>query len=393
MSLRDKFPKLSTRGIIVAVISVIIIGASIGIFAWIRVNREYSYGFIVVKQDSDFTKRYGFPGSGTNVDPYRIENLTISNEFGYGIHIYDTTSYFIIQNCTITGNAGIYVHNIATDTCTIRNNVITVLPDSYGIGLESASNSIIEDNVITADNRSSISGLTVFKSTDCLIANNTISNLSYGIEIWGNSNDVVVTENSCTNCNIGILIDGRDWYNHPVGFNDGSILRADIEDNICNYNSFGIYFLSEVSESTIELNNCSFNTIAGIECYKSTDILVEYNYLQNNTQGISLVEVDEMSIDRNQIEYNLDYAINATESTNLLIYYNNFIENNKAGLLIGEFQAYDDNPTLNPTGENNWYLALDSEGNYWSDLTWTPTANYTIDGGDNIDLFPLQIPN
>ncbi|NHK31846.1 MAG: hypothetical protein FK730_10875, partial [Asgard group archaeon] len=92
MSLRDKFPKLSKRGIITLVALVIFAGSFIGIFAWIRVNQQYSYGYIVIKKDSDFTKRYGFLGSGTEVDPYRIENLTINNQINYGILIYETTS-------------------------------------------------------------------------------------------------------------------------------------------------------------------------------------------------------------------------------------------------------------------------------------------------------------
>jgi len=41
-----------------------------------------------------------FPGSGTEQDPYRLENLNISsNTQTCGINISDTTNFFIIRNC------------------------------------------------------------------------------------------------------------------------------------------------------------------------------------------------------------------------------------------------------------------------------------------------------
>lgn len=392
LSLRDKFPKLSRRGIITLVALVIFAGSFIGIFSWIRVNQQYSYGYIVIKKDSDFTKRYGFPGSGTIADPYIIENLTINNQVNYGILIYETTSHFIIRNCTIKGNPGIFVNDIASGTCKIVNNTVGVLPNGYGIGLGNAANSIIENNILFAENTSSLVGITVFSSPESSITNNTCTNLGRGIEVWGLTHDVLISFNDCSNCFIGIEIDARDWYEYPNGWTDSSIRNLRIENNSCNNNSFGIYALSEFESSDIVNNNCSFNIYSGLELYGCSEITASNNFLLNNTQGITLVEVKDSLITMNLIKFNNDYGINITDSSSIEIYYNNFIDNNLEGQLLGEMQAYDDNPTDNPEGENYWNIPGGPTGNYWSDLLWNPTAYYEIDGENNADLYPLENP-
>ncbi|NHK31953.1 MAG: hypothetical protein FK730_11415 [Asgard group archaeon] len=392
LSLRDKFPKLSTRGIITLVAIVILAGSFIGIFAWIRVNQQYSYGYIVIKKDSDFTKRYGFLGSGTEVDPYRIENLTINNQINYGILIYETTSHFIIRNCTIKGNPGIFINEIASGTCKIVNNTIEVLPDSYGIGLGKTSNAIVENNILFAENTSSLVGITVFSSPNAKITKNNCTNLGRGIEVWGISNNAEVSLNDCSNCFIGIEINAQDWYEYPNGWTDASMQDLKIEDNNCNNNSFGIYALSELSSSDIDNNNCSFNSMSGLEIYGCYDLTISNNFILNNTQGISFVDVRDSLITMNLIKFNRDYGINITDSTGIEVYSNNFIENNLVGQISGETQAYDNNPTDNPAGENYWNIPAGPTGNYWSELLWNPTAYYEIDGENNVDYYPVENP-
>ncbi len=392
LSLRDKFPKLSKRGIITLIAIIVLGGSFIGIFAWVRINQQYAYGYIVIKKDSDFTKRYGFLGSGTSDDPYRIENLTISNQFNYGILIYETTSHFVIKNCTILGNPGIYVNNIAEGTCKIENNTLEVLPESYGIGIGNAPGTIIENNKLIADNTTSLVGINVFSSSDTTITNNTCSNLARGIEVWGLATDVIISFNNCSGGFIGIEIDARDWYEYPIGWTDAYLRNLLITNNTCNNNYFGIYALSEFDSSEIVNNNCSMNIYSGIELYGCFDLSISNNFLFNNTQGISLIEVSEILITMNQIQFSFDYGVNITDSINNEVYSNNFIDNNLEGQLSGEAQAYDNNPSDNPQGENYWNIPSGPTGNYWSELLWNPLAFYEIDGENNVDLYPLENP-
>ena len=60
---------------------------------------------IMIEQDSEFTSANGVTyGTGTEGDPYIISNWRIDGSTtDYGISISNTSSHFIIQNCTIHG--------------------------------------------------------------------------------------------------------------------------------------------------------------------------------------------------------------------------------------------------------------------------------------------------
>jgi len=53
---------------------------------------------IIITSDSGFS---GFPGDGSENNPFRIENYEIITNQQYAIHITDTTKYFVIKNCFI----------------------------------------------------------------------------------------------------------------------------------------------------------------------------------------------------------------------------------------------------------------------------------------------------
>ncbi|MHA1734784.1 MAG: right-handed parallel beta-helix repeat-containing protein, partial [Candidatus Thorarchaeota archaeon] len=69
-----------------------------------------SHSPVVILSDTDFASQ-GWPGSGTALDPYRIEGLDITGE--YGIRIENTVSYFVISDCrTQTTDVGIRLRNV-----------------------------------------------------------------------------------------------------------------------------------------------------------------------------------------------------------------------------------------------------------------------------------------
>ena len=80
---------------------------------------------IFISNDGDFTSQ-GFPGSGTQNDPYIIEGYSINGSSGDLISISSTTSYFIIRNNILDGsnvaNRGIFFFNVTF--AIIENNTI-----------------------------------------------------------------------------------------------------------------------------------------------------------------------------------------------------------------------------------------------------------------------------
>jgi len=64
-------------------------------------------------------------GSGTEGDPYVIENLSIVTTDIIGIYISFTTKNFVIRDCFIDADLyGIYIYNAAAGTVEIDNNTL-----------------------------------------------------------------------------------------------------------------------------------------------------------------------------------------------------------------------------------------------------------------------------
>jgi len=115
---------LATAMLLVAVMSVVLVGGQVGTgFLWWG-NHEpiYIYG------DGDFTVQNGvMSGSGTELDPYIIEGWRIdAPDADYGIYIDHTSAYVVIRDCVIerSRQAGIYLN-------TARN--VTVMDSQIGL--------------------------------------------------------------------------------------------------------------------------------------------------------------------------------------------------------------------------------------------------------------------
>ncbi|MHA1503447.1 MAG: hypothetical protein ACTSSB_16570 [Candidatus Heimdallarchaeota archaeon] len=112
--------KLNKRRLIISIsIAVVIIASAITsilvYYYYEPPNQEgVSLSYIDITQDSDFTVKYNFPGSGTVLTPYIIENYQLNYSDGTAISIKDTTKNFIIRNCTLHNcQTGIVIMNVA----------------------------------------------------------------------------------------------------------------------------------------------------------------------------------------------------------------------------------------------------------------------------------------
>ncbi|MBK5112066.1 MAG: right-handed parallel beta-helix repeat-containing protein [Candidatus Heimdallarchaeota archaeon] len=375
--------------------------------------------FIEINDDQDFID-LAFDGSGTEENPYLIKDLIITSNYDIAISIANTTKYFKIQNCTITtANLGIRIVDISPSTAIIYNNKLSDNSE-YSIWLTNALGSEIINNTCTLCNRY---GIWIEHCDDSIINGNNVTNGGYrfsGHGVWAFIS-YVVEDNFVNGKPLGyfkqqdnITIDD-DTYGqlHFIACNNLTVRNQILEDttmgivvyhsplaqlynNTCNNNGWGINIATESPYSIIENNTCSNNYYFGIGMnYVSSNTTIRNNTIEgnldrgigltrishtdvynntikNNLVGIKLSISSYNSIFSNNIESNTEYGIYLRTDSNLNEIYHNILINNN---LLGQSQAYDE------CFSNKWYEETLNQGNYWSD--WTGTGIYEIDGITN----------
>ena len=147
---------------------------------------------VEIKSDQDFVD-LGLPGSGTKEDPYIIENYEIDVSIAKdGISIEDTTKFFIIRGCEISGALkGISIENVTSGTAIITSNYCYNNADN-GIDLYLSDGQVISDNRL---NENKI-GVRFENCSNLVITQNTCNNQrGVGINAF-NSHDINITENT-----------------------------------------------------------------------------------------------------------------------------------------------------------------------------------------------------
>jgi len=295
---------------------------------------------IYINGNSGFTKPdpVNGGGSGTENDPYIIENWIISPENVTGIEILNTTAYFVVRNCLIANfYYGIYLQNVVNGrivNCTCDNN-------DDGIYIYSSDNNLVANNLV--ENNWNQYGVLLWYSNNNLISNNLVENNYYGILLALSNNNFV-------------------------------------KNNLVENNTLGIG-LAESTNNTI-LGNTVENNLWGIILQTSDNNIIENNTVDNNYyNGINLnSSSNNNTIENNTCSNNQNESIYLTHSSGNRVYHNNFIKNTT--------QAYDD-------GSNYWDNGYPSGGNYWSDYTGVDNykgENQDIPGSDGIGDTPYIIP-
>ncbi len=305
----------------------------VGTYDWATINATYDW----------------CTGSGTQADPYILENITIDGlNSGNCIEIWYSSVYFIIRNCTLYNSgewdAGMYlnyVNNAKIVNNTLRNNYDGIFFQGDG-DYHNVSYNRIKSNThegirfesfhdycnITQNIVINNQALGIILRQDCtnnLISDNiVINNTNVGIQLQGGSNNNTVQGN---------IVKDSTWY--------GIILQG-VEENrikrniISNNDNYGIV-IHESNNNTILENNISNNSIAGIDFQTTFVNFAEYNKIIKNNitdNGALGISVD-------------------TYSKNNTFFQNNFRNNFK--------HAWDD-------GSNNTWDS-GAIGNYWDDYS------------------------
>ncbi len=288
-------------------------------------------------------------GKGTKSSPYIIENHTIdAGGRGCCIYIGNTTSYFVLRNCTLTGAEGDYnptYYGTGLTLNNVKNGRIesnNISHNKNGIYVYHSSNiTIVNNNCSNHTNDINSFGIEIYFSKYNNVKNNIAINNSHGILTLAQSNYNNIVNNTCTsNVNSGIYMPGinNNAINNTCigniwGLNvGGSYLK--IMNNTCHSNREGIRFSGYYSE--ISNNNCTNNNSTGIWVYSSDNNDCKENLCINNKYGIYLSISDYNRISKNVVINNRDNGFMSRWSNYYIIEDNIFIGNSNSGLELNE---------------------------------------------------------
>jgi parallel beta-helix repeat protein len=312
---------------------------------------------ISIDSDADFANQ-GWPGNGTQENPYVIRGLYIVGGDLNCIRIRNTRVHFIVTNCWLEyGRPSFLIENvtnalITNTTCdTPDDGVRLIFSESIELFNNTCINtdkgiSIRDSNSILIINNTCFNGdfgLLVFDSFSTEIINNTIKDSRYfGCEIYP-VNDNILANNSLVNCGfffgsweemsgaptmggVGSIVDvntqiigntvnqrplllwvGRVDFTVPLGGGQIILLNCSIvivKDQTLTDASIGI-FLCFTSRSQVFNNTCTGHSVNGIRMQNCEYMRVNNNLCMNNSlSGITLDQTWDTDLTYNQCNNN-----------------------------------------------------------------------------------------
>ncbi len=302
---------------------------------------------ITITNNNEFTTA-GFSGTGTQGDPYVLNDTFIISSGPTGIHIQDTDAYFSIDNVTISG---------ATES------------GANGITLQNVTSGLIGNNTITEGE----SGIMIWSSHNNTISHNLVSNqIQYGIAVTAASHYNIIEENTLTENNeYGILVSN---YMGPSTFNI-------VEKNTVKNDDNGIYIKG--NNNTVTDNTVIENNI-GIVIYEGHNNTISHNMVTKQIDyGISVTAASQQNrIEKNMIVENNKYGIlvsNYLGASNFNVFEKNTIKNHERGIYI---KGSHNNCLIENSFLNNSYLGIylyaGSQNNNLTRNTLSENADYGI---------------
>ncbi|MGA1793591.1 MAG: right-handed parallel beta-helix repeat-containing protein, partial [Thermoplasmatota archaeon] len=337
---------------------------------------------IKIDSDADLISQAasnGWPGSGTESDPYRIENLTITGKTTNGIDISNTELYIVINNCTLSKNNGhdIYLSicsNLTIVNCSLfntttainiggGNNILiinnTLVSHRYGMRMSSVSDLIISGNQMLNPDDKGETGLYSWDINRYLIRDNEISNhTDYGMfgfffgsgRISNNSFIRNVRTGICPNSGYEgstLRIDNNTCHSNYVGIGPWNIASIIAENNTCYNNSIGLGLggVHIVKDNTIYQNEIGLRIESGVKAYDN-DV---FNNLKDGIQ----VEGGSNEVFGNEVKNNGRAGIFVRSRpyvSDSHIIHDNVVEGNMVGIYLNDTN---DDQVHNNTVKNN----------------------------------------
>lgn len=231
----------------------------------------------VIESDAELTEQ-GWPGNGTEENPYLIEGLSIKSDSSAScIRISNTRKHVLLRDCGIQTeseshyNYGIYLVN--TENITIERCEINY--DHRGIWVEESSGIEIRMNVIVPNSIESYgNGIFLYRSFDCKILANEIGTYRYDIYTWSDGIEVLES-NNCSFSDNRIIGHARS-----VEVLDSNY--SEITENTMHSCHYGIY-LSGSNQSQITKNTIYLASYVGVVIRTSSNASIYSNHVGWNT--------------------------------------------------------------------------------------------------------------
>ncbi len=337
---------------------ILIVSSSVNLaqLEYVSENRDLyrsltSHAPIFIQDDSQFDPAHGVTGgSGTQSDPYVIENYTIDGNGTAAIYIFNTTKYLLIRSCEVYNG-------------------------SSGIRIEKAKNVIVE-NVSAHDN-------------------------TYGVFVYNATYDVTITDSLLENNRNGVYIrapsdTSPEIYNITVDCN-----------RIFNSGDFGVMIegYSVVHNVSITNNVIATSGSYGLYIYWTDHDIISGNSIRGSAKyGIYIYyRVSNVLITDNTVSSSGGYGIYISNYCgNSWIYNNSFYYNNGATdtydpAHVQGYEGYYSHNYWNTSGTPHGY------GNFWNDWANNNNSNdqspqdgivdwpYVLDGDTGAkDYYPLK---
>jgi len=249
---------------------------------------------IIIDDDdelADLAYEKGWPGQGTQEDPYLISGYAIDGQGGHSaIYIGNVTEHLTVKDCYLYNATGEESKRPFAAGSTLFNSKNTLLENNTvtqnyrGIDLLDSSDNTVDDNDIF-DNTET--GILVENGSNNILSNNSIDDNSEGVNLL-NSMDSLLFNNTIEENSLGIGI-----------FEDGegnSIISNHIESNPMGISIHNSNF------NKIEKNTVS-NGQTGIEISGSSrNYIIDNIILYTPNGGIILKNSDTTVIEKNSMQ-------------------------------------------------------------------------------------------
>jgi len=327
---------------------------------------------IIINNDDDFVAQ-SWPGSGIEGDPYRIENLNISDGTSIRIYIQNTRAHALIKNCTVYGPLiGIKLDNV---TNVVIEGCVFIGCD-YGVRMEYSDFNLVSESNIT----NCASGIMFYNSHDNEFINNTVSvhgwrsiyisgsdrntvhlnNLTGGFHgvyfsysNWNivsnntclmNGREVIVLSNSDNNTIIGNYLEGTSLNYDTIEISRGYLNKL-YENNLTG-KGIGIFLVQSIDAIGNTLNGrplvfivneeyIDFSGDAGqVIILHSNNVTVRDQVIADVGNGIQVENCEDITLKDNIVANNTWNGIDIDLSPSTILQNNTCYGNEDGGIYI-----------------------------------------------------------